>query len=154
VSEMSDEEIREKLRKIEALFSRPGFEGERQAARAAAERMRQRLGDAERAEQNLIEMRFSLSSQWSRRLLVALCRRYGYEPFRYSRQRYTTVMLKAPEDFIHETLWPHFQKLDEALSEYLSEITDRLIKDEIFAGTGDVEEVVEPRRLPGKQEPL
>jgi hypothetical protein len=40
-----------------------------------------------------VEFRFSLADQWSRHLLVALLRRYGIKPYRYSRQRRTTVMV-------------------------------------------------------------
>jgi hypothetical protein len=44
-------------------------------------------------------MQFSMPDQWSRQLFMALCRRYGLKPYRYSRQRYTTVMLRAPKEF-------------------------------------------------------
>jgi hypothetical protein len=146
---MSDEaEIREKLRKIEALYARAGSEGERLAAKAAAERIRTRLGEAQESRA-LVEMQFSLSNQWSRQLFVALCRRYGLEPFRYKRQRHTTVMLKAPEAFIHDTLWPQFQQLNEVLTQYIADITARLIHDEVYADTGEAREVDEPQRLPG-----
>ena len=55
--------LREKLRKIEALF-----------AGAAATRIRDRLGLAAGKEKE-IEMKFSISDVWSRQLFVALCRR-------------------------------------------------------------------------------
>jgi hypothetical protein len=146
---VSDEaDIREKLRKIEALFARAGSEGERMAAMAAAERIRARLQQAQQTGR-VIEMQFSLSNHWSRQLFIALCRRYGLEPFRYRRQRQTTVMLKAPEVFIHETLWPQYQKLNEVLTQYLSDITDRLIRDEVYAETGEAREVDGPAQLPG-----
>ena len=32
------------------------------------------------------EMQFSMPDQWSRRLFVALCRRYGLKPYRYRRR--------------------------------------------------------------------
>jgi hypothetical protein len=40
-------------------------------------------------------MKFSQPDQWSVRLFIALCRRYGVRPFRCSRQRSTTIMVRA-----------------------------------------------------------
>jgi hypothetical protein len=74
--------LRDKLRKIEALFAGAATPGERQAAGAAAERIRLQLVAAASTESE-IEMRFSIPNPWSRRLFIALCRRYGLRPFRY-----------------------------------------------------------------------
>jgi len=82
------------LRKIEALFARAGTDGERQAAGAALERIRERLARAQRADR-VIEIKFTFPDGWARRLFLALCRRYGLHPYRYKRQRRTTVMLRA-----------------------------------------------------------
>ena len=143
---MNESEIREKLRKIEALFARAGTQGERAAAQAAAERIRARLSEAQRSDRS-IEMRFSLGDPWSRQLFVALCRRYGLKPYRYRRQRRTTVMLKVPERFVDDVLWPEFQELNQVLVDYLSQVTERIISEEVFAKTDDAEEVDEPSRI-------
>src|SRR5438094_10596838 len=92
----SDEESRliEKLRKIEILFARTTNPGERQAAESALERIRQRLTELEKAERP-VEFRFSLVDGWSKSLFIALLRRYGLKPYRYTGQRRTTVMVKA-----------------------------------------------------------
>jgi hypothetical protein len=116
-----DEQLRDKLRKIEALFAGAATAGERAAARAAAERIRDRLRVAERSERP-IEMRFSLPDPWSRQLFVALARRYGLRPYRYRRQRRTTIMLTAPQGFVDQILWPEFVQINEALTEYLADI--------------------------------
>ena len=101
---MDDEaELRAKLRKIEALFARPGTDGERRAAETALGRILQRLKQAQQADR-LIEIKFTFPDHWARRLFVALCRRYELNPYRYKRQRRTTVMLKAPRSFIDTTL--------------------------------------------------
>ncbi len=76
----SEQSLREKLRKIEALFAGAATEGEMVAAGAAAERIRDRLGQATGKEKE-IEAKFSISDVWSRQLFVALCRRYGLRPF-------------------------------------------------------------------------
>lgn len=145
---MNEADVREKLRKIEALFARAGTDGERMAAEAAAERIRARLGAFQAAEAP-IEMKFSLPDRWSRQLFVALSRRYGLKPYRYARQRRTTVVLRAPERFLTETLWPEFQELDRVLVDYLSQVTDRIIREEVFAQTSEAQEVDESRGLPG-----
>ena len=145
---MNEAEVRAKLRKIEALFARAGTDGERVAAEAAAERIRARLGEFQDTE-GLIEMKFSLRDVWSRQLFVALSRRYGLKPYRYPRQRRTTVMLSAPERFINETLWPEFQELNQVLVDYLSQVTERIIREEVFSQTSEAQEVDEPQGLPG-----
>ena len=100
---MNEADVRAKLRKIEALFARAGTEGERQAAKAASERIREKLG-AFLKSGKLVEMKISLTDAWSRQLFLALSRRHGLEPYRYPRQRPTTVMIRAPGTFINETL--------------------------------------------------
>ncbi len=145
---MNEAEVRAKLRKIEALFARAGTDGERVAAEAAAERIRARLGEFQDTEE-LIEMKFSLLDVWSRQLFVALSRRYGLKPYRYPRQRRTTVMLRVPERFINETLWPEFQELNQVLVDYLSQVTERIIREEVFSQTSEAQEVDEPQSLPG-----
>ena len=92
---MNEAEVRARLRKIEALFARPGSAGERRAAEAASVRIRARLAGFEDSEKT-IEMKFSLTDAWSRQLFLALSRRHGLTPYRYPRQRRTTVLLKVP----------------------------------------------------------
>ncbi len=143
---MNEADGRAKLRKIEALFARAGTPGERQAAKAASERIREKLGTFLKSDKP-VEMKFSLTDAWSRQLFLALSRRYGLEPYRYPRQRRTTVMVRAPETFINETLWPEFKELNKVLVDYLSEVTERIIREEVFAQTAEAEEVDEPLQL-------
>ena len=137
--------LREKLRKIEALFAGAGTAGERLAAEAALARVRARLSELGRQDPP-VEMQFSMSDQWSRHLFLALCRRYGLKPYRYHRQRRTTVMVRAPRGFVDMVLLPEFSDLDMALKTYLHEVTLRIIREEIFADTSDAQEV--PEALP------
>jgi predicted transcriptional regulator len=67
----------------------------------------------------------------------------------YPRQRRTTVMLNVPERFINETLWPEFKELNQVLVDYLSQVTERIISEEVFSQTAEAQEVDEPLRLPG-----
>ncbi len=138
---MSDEQsLRTKLQKIEALFAGATTTGERSAAEAAIERVRARLAELERQD-TPIEMQFSLPDQWSRQLFLALCRRYGLKPYRLYRQRLTTVMLRVPKGFADQVLWPEFQELNKALMQYLSEVTTRIIRDEVHGDTSEASEV-------------
>lgn len=146
---MTDEaHLRDKLRKIEALFAGAATAGERQAAGAAAERIRLQLGAAARTEP-VIEMRFSIPNPWSRRLFIALARRYGLKPFRYARMKRQTVVLKAPRTFLERTLCPEFAEIDAALTTYLDEITNKVIREEVHGEAGEAEEVAEPRAIAG-----
>lgn len=142
---MDEVELREKLRKIEALFAGATTPGERDAAGAARDRLRAKLDDLGLREAS-IEMKFSLDNQFSRRLFLALCRRYGMQPYRLHRQRYTTVMLRAPESFVTRILWPEFEQLNEALVHYLDQVTTRIIGDTVHRDTSEAAEV--PVALP------
>jgi len=142
----TEAELRERLRKVEALFAGAKTAGERVAAGAARERIRARLDAARKAARD-IEMHYSIADPWSRQLFLALARRYGLKPYRYPRQRRATVMLKGPERFLKDTLWPEFQALNEALVGYLASVTQRIIAEEVHKETGEAEEQEETKRL-------
>jgi hypothetical protein len=78
-----------------------------------------------------IEVEFSISDVWSRQLFVALCRRYGLRPFRYRRMHRQSIIIRAPKSFVEQVLWPEFEELSAALTSYLSEITERVIRKEV-----------------------
>ena len=141
-----DEILRDKLRKIEALFAGAATPGEKAAAGAAAERIRQRLGRTAGKEKS-IELKFSIPDVWSRQLFIALCRRYGLRPYRHPRMHRQSILIKAPKSFMEQVLWPEFQELNAALVAYLSEITEKVIREEVHRETGDAEEVDEPVRI-------
>jgi hypothetical protein len=136
---ITERDLREKLRKITALFEGATTAGERNAAAAAIARVKQALSGVQQTEQP-IEMQFSLADLWQRRLFMALCRRYGLEPYRYRRQRYTTVLVRAPKSFINKTLWPEYQELRDALNDYLNEATERIIREEVYGDSGEAPE--------------
>ena len=138
--------LRDKLRKIEALFAGAATPGEKAAAGAAAERIRERLGKAASAEKS-VELKFSIPDGWSRQLFIALCRRYGLRPFRHLRMHRQSIMIKAPQSFMDQVLWPEFKELNAALISYLSEITEKVIREEVHKETGEAEEVDEPTRI-------
>ena len=136
---MTEQQLREQLRKIAALFEGATTPGERSAAAAAIERVKKALAGYARAEPPA-EFQFNLPDLWQRKLFSALCRRYGLEPFRYKRQRYTTVVVRAPRTFMHRTFWPEYQQLRQALNHYLNEATERIIRDEVYGSAEDAPE--------------
>ncbi len=136
---ITERELREKLRKITALFEGATTDGERRAAEAAIARVKKALAALGHTEPS-VEMQFSMTDRWQRRLFTALCRRYGLEPYRYRRQRYTTVLVRAPRTFIDKTLWPEYLGLKDALDEYLNEATERIIREEVFNDAADAPE--------------
>lgn len=137
---MQESDLLEKLRKIERLYAGAATPGEKEAAAEAIARIRHRLSDMSRTEQP-IEYRFTLMDGWSKKLFLALLRRYELRPYRYARQRRNTVMVRVPRSFVNETLWPEFLELSEVLKSYLEEVTQRVIAQAIHEDSGD-EEVV------------
>lgn len=130
----------ETLRKIEALHAGAATAGERDAAASARERIRARLDELARQEP-AEEHRFTMDNPWARKIFVALLRRYGIEPYRYSRQRRNTVMARVPRSFVKDTLLPEFEEMNRALFEHLERITDDIIAHEISRDTSDAREV-------------
>ena len=135
----TEQQLRDKLRKITALFEGAATAGERQAAAAAIDRLQQALKSAS-AAQPPPEIKFSMPDQWQRRLFSALCRRYGLEPYRYKGQRHTTVMVRAPQRFVDLTLWPEYVELQAALHSWLNEATERIIREEVYGEAADAPE--------------
>jgi hypothetical protein len=138
----------EKLRKIEALHAGTAVEGEREAARRAAERIRARLAEL-RAREEEVEYRYSLPDPWKRKLFVALCRRYKLQPYRERGQRYSTVLVRAPKTFQERTLWPEFLALSKELHEHLEELTTRVIREAIDDDVSEPAETTTSKALPG-----
>ena len=145
-----EQQLVDKLRKIEALFARPGTEGERVAAGHAAERIRARLQAFKREEPDH-EHQFSIHDPWARMLFLALVRRYGLYPYRHKGQRRTTILIRVQKRFVDETLWPEFRELQETLQSYLNEVTQRVISEAIHSDVRDADEQSAPagRLLPG-----
>ncbi len=146
MSELSEQRLIEKLRALEALYARPGTTAEGQAAANVRERILERLAEVSTEEQP-VEYRFSMPDMWSRRVFVALLRRYGIRPYRYRRQRYTTVMARVSRRFVDETLWPQYEAFSDSLGEYLAEVTDRVVSQVIHDDLTEAAVVEEPPQL-------
>lgn len=144
---MDEAKLRERLRMIEALHAGTTSDGEREAARLAAERIRARLAEVRSREPDVL-LSYSLPDPWTRKLFVALCRRYELKPFRRPRQRWSTVLVVAPESFQRGTLWPEYLALSEELEKHLQEVTDRVVREAIHGDTSEANEAEAPKALP------
>ncbi len=143
---MNDEDrLKAKLRSIEALFAGATTAGERNAADRARQRIADRLAELRDDEQ--VEWQFTVTP-WSRRLLVALARRYGLRPYRYKRQRHTTRVIRASEQFLKETFLPEYDKMCDTLYEHLDAVTERVVADVLHADNSDAPVVdTQPQQL-------
>jgi hypothetical protein len=136
---MDELKLLQKLRDLETLFAGATTSGERVAAGNARERISERLRELQ-ASAPAIEYKFTMTDVWSKRLFLALLRRYDLKPYRYRGQRHTTVMVRVPKPFIDETLWPHFQRASQELRQHLDDVASHVIEHALDAKGGDVEE--------------
>ncbi|MBK1636866.1 hypothetical protein [Rhodovulum adriaticum] len=143
-----DRDIREKLAKLEALFARGATAGERAAAGAARDRLQAKLSlDANDGGEPEIELQYSLPDVWSVRIFVALCRKHGIRPYRYPRQRRTTVMVRVRQASFERTVAEEFRTLHRELTAYFNETVEHLIADMMKSDGND--EMLEQPQLPG-----
>ena len=126
-----------RLAKLEALFARGATEGERAAAGAAIERLRARLAEEARtAREPEIEVQYALPDVWSLKLFLALCRKAGVRPYRYPRQRRTTVVVRVQRSVFERTVMAEFEALHGELTAAFADLVDHLIAD-VMHGDGD-----------------
>lgn len=117
----------DKIKKIESLILGAKTEGEKNAAISAKERILGKFPELE-PNKNLKEYTLYTSDTWHKKLLIALCRKYEIKPYRYSRQKYTTVTIRVNEDFLNKILWKEYLEYSKSLEELIGEITDDLIE--------------------------
>lgn len=144
------EQLLETFRRIEILHARTDVDGEKSAAAEAMHRIRRLLAEKQTTDPP-IEFRFSMTDSWSRKLFVALLRRYGLAPYRYPGQRHTTVMVRVPESFVNETLWPEFTSFSNVLRQHLDEITERVITSALQGDTSEAAVVAGTPGLPAPE---
>jgi len=128
------EDLLEKIRKIEALIEGAKTDGEKSAAILAKNRIRKKLIAEEKTKK--IEYTLRTSDSWHKKLLVAICRKYGVRPYRYKRQKYTTVMVHINEQFLEDVLWPEYLEYSKHLEELVEEVTNNIIR-KIHEGGGE-----------------
>lgn len=130
----ADDELLSKLADIEAQFRRAGPPVER--ARATMGGTPGSLDSSHADCEPEVELQFSLPDIWSVSLFVAVCRTHGIRPYRYPRQKRTTVMVRARESAFHRAVWPEFNRLQTELESYFNDVTDHLIE-RVMGSKGD-----------------
>jgi hypothetical protein len=120
------DELIERLEKVEALVERGATQGERDAAENARDSILERL-KLHRREEQILEHKFCFNNHFSRKLFMAICARYDIDTYRYKRQHYTTLQIRAPERFVDNTLWPLYEEYRSVLYEHLNAVTDHVI---------------------------
>lgn len=80
-----------------------------------------------------------------------MCRRHGLKPYRYRRQRQTTVVPRVPRGFVDQVLWPEFGELNQALVNCLNDVTLRVIREAVHADASEAPEL--PQALPAGSAP-
>lgn len=58
-----------------------------------------------------------------------------------------TIVVEAPRRIVEQVLWPEFQELNGAPTAYLSEITEKVIREEVHRDPGEADEIDEPTRI-------
>ena len=120
------EHLLDRIKKIEALIAGASTDGEKNAGESAKERILKKYPELE-IHKDPVEYRLSTNSQWNKKLLIAICRKYGVKPFRYHRQKYTTVMVRINTKFLNQVLWKEYEEYSKLLNKLVQEITDDLI---------------------------
>ena len=120
------EELLDKIRKIEALIEGAKTEGEKNAAISAKNRL-----DKKRLKEHQSEKKeYALYTQdnWHKKLLLAICRKYGIRPYRYKRQKYTRRLVNIDENFLNNVLWKEYLEYSKHLEMLVEEITNDIIR--------------------------
>lgn len=127
---MTEAELKRKLAAIEAMVLGAMTEGERAAAKHVLENFKQKTPD-----ETCQDLGFTVHDVWARKLFMAMLRKAGLEPFRMRGQRRTTIMVHGRKSLV-ELIWKEFLEANKTLAEYLSEVTDRVIRESL----GEVQE--------------
>jgi len=137
-------DIADKIRKIEALIAGTRHDGERQAAEFAKQRLQEKI------TAQPVEYTVRLHSRWEKKLFVAICKKYGFQTYRYARQKYTTAMIRVAESFMKSVLWPEYKKYADILLKLTEDISNDLIAK--IHLVNDEDEVIIAGELPMTQE--
>jgi hypothetical protein len=113
--------IADKIHKIEALIAGAKSDGERQAAQFAKQRLQEKI------TAQPLEYTVRLHSRWEKKLFVAICSKHGLRAYRYTRQKYTTAMVRVVKPFMDSVLWPEYNKYASILHKLTEEISTDLI---------------------------
>lgn len=120
------QDLLDKIKKIEALIAGATSEGEKQAALSAKDRIMGKYPSLD-AQQNAVEYALHSPDRWHKDLIMALCRKYGLRPYRYYREKYTTVMVRVNKDFLNNVLWKEYLEYSRMLEALVDDVAGGLI---------------------------
>jgi hypothetical protein len=80
-----------------------------------------------RAREPCEECQIAMPDAWVGALLIALLHDWGLDPYRYARQRSTTLIVSVPPTFANEILMPELQKLTDVACARFGNVTRDLI---------------------------
>ncbi len=115
------------FRASERLFAGLGAEGVAEADQARS-RIRARL-QALAGAPDVQEYQCPLKNDWEVLVFHALLKRYGLRPYRYRRQRKTTILVRVSKQFMNELLWPIFTDVCRELCLRFDRLADGLVRD-------------------------
>lgn len=122
---MTEAELKRKLAAIEAMVRGAMTDGERAAAQHVFDTFKQKTPDEVSQE-----LAFTVHDVWARKLFMAMLRKAGLEPYRMRGQRRTTIMIQGRKSLV-ELIWKEFLGANLTLTEYLAEVTDRVIRESL-----------------------
>lgn len=93
-----------------------------------------------------IELQNSLPDVWSVRIFVALCRKHRVRPYRYPRQRRTTLIVRTRQISFERTVATEFRALYRESTANFDETVKHLISDAMKSDGDD--QTLERRQLP------
>ena len=125
-----------KIKKIESLIARASTAGEKNAAISAKKRLIEKYPELAQ-NKKIKEFKIYTTDFWHKKLLLAICRKYEINPYRYKRQKYTTVMIRTNRKFLDEILWKEYVEFSDLLESLIEDITDEVIS-KIHEDEGDV----------------
>jgi len=119
-------DILEKIKKIEAMITGAQTQGEKSAALSAKARILKKYPNLD-IDKDVLEFSLRTPDHWHKKLLLAICHKYGLKPYRYKGQKYTTVMVRANEAFLNMVVWKEYLEYSDHLEKLVGAITDNLI---------------------------
>jgi hypothetical protein len=69
-----------------------------------------------------------MGDRYVKKLFIALARKHGFRPYRYPRQKHTTVNLKGKKSYFDLVLWPEFLDLSDELAFFLEQVTHEIVR--------------------------
>jgi hypothetical protein len=91
-----------------------------------ADRIRARVQEAATAT-DIQEMQCSTKYDWDALVLHALLKRYGIKPYRYRKQRRSTILVRVSRKVMHEVVWPIYCDVTAALAARFTTVTTSLL---------------------------